>query len=58
MADPADRIDQALARIEAAAAALRDERTQLHRRHARLRERVAEAVTAIDELAAAERPAG
>ncbi len=52
MATPAERIEQALARIETAAIALRDERALLHRRHARLRERVAEAVTAIDELTA------
>ena len=56
MADPADRIEQALARIARAADALRADRATLARRHARLRERVAEAVTAIDDLVA-ERPA-
>ena len=50
--DPVQRIEAALARIEAAARARADERTVLAQRHTRLRERVAEAVAAIDELAA------
>ena len=44
--------DAALARIEAAARQRGDERRDLARRHAQLRERVAEAVQAIDDLSA------
>lgn len=47
---PADRIEAALARIEAAVAVRADESAALSRRHAELRERVAQAVTAIDDL--------
>ena len=47
---PVDRIEAALARIEAAVAARSAEAKALARRHAQLRERVAEAVTAIDDL--------
>lgn len=50
--DPAERIEAALARIEAAARQRGQERRELARRHAQLRDRVAEAVTAIDDLAA------
>ncbi len=58
MTDPLTRIDAALARIEAAASQRGSERRDLARRHAQLRERVAEAVAAIDDLAArAEEPA-
>lgn len=52
MTDPVQRIEAALARIEAAAAQRGDERRDLARRHAQLRDRVAEAVAAIDELSA------
>lgn len=55
--DPGQRIEAALARIEAAARARAEERTALAERHARLRGRVAEAVAAIDEFAAAGSPA-
>lgn len=54
MSDPVQRIEAALARIEAAARARADDRRDLSRRHAQLRTRVAEAVAAIDELAARE----
>jgi hypothetical protein len=55
MADsPADRIEQALARIEAAATARAYAGARLARRHALLRQRMEEAVTAIDQLIAAE----
>jgi hypothetical protein len=54
MTDPVQRIETALARIEAAARARADERRDLARRHAALRDRVAEAVAAIDELSAKE----
>lgn len=52
MTDPVQRIESALARIEAAARQRGDERRDLARRHAQLRERVAEAVAAIDDLSA------
>ena len=52
MSDPVQRIEAALARIEAAARQRGNERRDLARRHARLRERVAEAVAAIDDLSA------
>ena len=52
MSDPVQRIESALARIEAAARQRGDERRDLARRHAKLRERVAEAVAAIDDLSA------
>lgn len=47
---PSERIEAALARIEAAARKRSEERRDLARRHAQLRERVAEAVAAIDDL--------
>ncbi|WP_213980051.1 hypothetical protein [Sphingomonas sp. dw_22] len=50
----ADRIEQALARIEAAATARAYANARLARRHALLRERMEEAVAAIDALIAAE----
>lgn len=50
MTDPVQRIESALARIEAAARQRGTERRDLARRHAQLRERVAEAVAAIDDL--------
>lgn len=50
--NPVDRIEAALARIEAAARQRGDERRDLARRHAQLRDRVAEAVAAIDDLSA------
>ncbi|MET0308110.1 MAG: hypothetical protein ABW023_05330 [Sphingomonas sp.] len=55
MADSiADRIEQALARIEAAATARAYTSARLARRHAVLRERMEEAVAAIDALIASE----
>jgi hypothetical protein len=57
MADKtADRIEQALARIEAAAIARAYAGARLARRHALLRERMEEAVAAIDAMIAAETP--
>ena len=58
MTDPVQRIESALARIEAAARQRGDERRDLSRRHAQLRERVAEAVAAIDDLSARSERAG
>ena len=55
MADSrADRIEQALARIEAAASARAYVGARLARRHALLRERMEEAVAALDALIAHE----
>jgi hypothetical protein len=59
MADPdpttaLDRIDRALARIEAAAAARTAANTALTRRHETLRTRMAEAVAALDAVIARE----
>ena len=55
MADTrADRIEQALARIEAAASARAYSGARLARRHALLRQRMEEAVAAIDALIASE----
>lgn len=45
-----DRIERALARIEAAAAKRAFDADMLRRRHATLRERVQEAVEALDAL--------
>jgi hypothetical protein len=50
----ADRIEQALARIEAAAAARAYTTERLARRHAKLRARIADAVTSLDALIARE----
>lgn len=50
--DLAARIDAALTRIERAAAGQRDAREAIVRRHAALRERIVEAVRAIDDLVA------
>jgi hypothetical protein len=50
----ADRIEQALARIEAAAIARAYSGARLARRHALLRQRMEEAVAAIDALIASE----
>jgi hypothetical protein len=51
MADtPTDRIERALARIEAAAAARAYGSARLAQRHAALRERIQDAVTALDAL--------
>lgn len=58
MTDPVQRIESALARIEAAARQRGDERRDLARRHAQLRDRVAEAVAAIDDLSARSERAG
>ena len=58
MADAsADRIEQALARIEAAAAARAYASDRLARRHAKLRARIQEAVGSLDALMARETPA-
>ena len=51
---PADRIEQALARIEAAAAARAYATARLASRHAKLRARIEEAVTSLDALIARE----
>jgi hypothetical protein len=47
---PEDRIEQALARIETAAAARAYGNARLARRHAKLRARIEEAVTSLDAL--------
>ena len=49
-----DRIDDAIARIEAAIDARAHDAEQLTRRHAALKARMAEAVTALDEVIARE----
>ncbi len=51
---PADRIEQALARIEAAAAARAYATARLASRHAKLRARIEEAVSSLDALIARE----
>jgi phage shock protein A len=51
---PEDRIEQALARIETAAAARAHAAERLARRHAKLRARIEEAVTSLDALIARE----
>lgn len=53
-----DRIDRALARIEAAARARRGETQALARRHAALRDEVGEAVQALDALLAQQPQSG
>jgi len=50
----ADRIEQALARIEAAATVRTNAEQHLRQRHARLRSKVEEALTSIDALLARE----
>ncbi|MHA6720800.1 hypothetical protein ACX40Y_15300 [Sphingomonas sp. RS6] len=52
------RIEQALARIEAATAACAYSAARLERRHALLRERVEAAITALDTLIDEEPDAG
>jgi len=49
-----ERIERALARIERAVAANRQESEALARRHATLKSRMAEALTALDEVIARE----
>ena len=51
---PRQRIDAAIARIEAAAARRRDAADDLHHRHETLRARMGEAIAAIDGLLARE----
>ena len=51
-APAADRIDAALARIEAAIAARAADGDALARRHAALKARMAEAVAALDDVVA------
>jgi phage shock protein A len=51
---PEDRIEQALARIETAAAARAYATARLARRHAKLRTRIEEAVSSLDVLIARE----
>lgn len=51
------RIDAALARIEAAAAARDEGTTDLRRRHEALRKRMAEVVSALDQVIAREEAA-
>ncbi len=57
-ADPADRIENALARIEAAAAAKSFAHERIQRRHVKLRARIEEAVASLDALIACESEAG
>ena len=52
--DPADRIEQALARIEAAGAAKSYALDRLSQRHTRLRARIEEAVASLDTMIAGE----
>ncbi|WP_448664338.1 hypothetical protein ACG3SL_06600 [Sphingomonas sp. CJ20] len=54
---PETRIEQALARIEAAAAARAYATERLARRHAKLRARIEDAVVSLDALIAREAPA-
>jgi hypothetical protein len=49
-----DRVERALARIEHAVAANRQANQALARRHATLKARMAEALTALDEVIARE----
>ena len=51
---PLQRIEAAVARIEAAVAAQRKESDSLARRHEKLREAMAKAVGALDEIIARE----
>ncbi|MDP5278373.1 hypothetical protein Q9Q95_05510 [Sphingomonas sp. DG1-23] len=51
---PEDRIEQALARIETAAAARAYATARLARRHSKLRARIEEAVASLDVLIARE----
>ncbi|MDV3456804.1 hypothetical protein RZN05_07390 [Sphingomonas sp. HF-S4] len=51
---PEDRIEQALARIETAAAARAYASARLATRHAKLRARIEDAVTSLDALIARE----
>lgn len=51
---PADRIEQALARIEAAAQARAYALERITKRHAKLRARIEEAVESLDALIARE----
>ena len=58
MADASpDRIEKALARIEAAAVARAYDGERLARRHAVLREKIEDAVTSLDALIAREKAA-
>ncbi|RYG37100.1 MAG: hypothetical protein EON93_04165 [Burkholderiales bacterium] len=52
--DPADRIESALARIEAAAAAKSYALDRIQQRHAKLRTRVEDTVATLDALIARE----
>ncbi|HEX8302267.1 hypothetical protein [Sphingomonas sp.] len=52
--DPADRIEQALARIEAASAAKSYALERMQQRHARLRTRIEDTVASLDTLIARE----
>ena len=54
MADPSERIEAALARIEAAATARAFQTERLVQRNARLRDRVRDAVEALDAVIARE----
>ncbi len=55
-ASAADRVDAAIARIEAAIAARAESRDALARRHAALKARMAEAVSALDDVIARRAP--
>lgn len=54
MAEPSDRIEAALARIEAAAAARAYDNERLTHRHAALRAKIQDAVASLDTLIAAQ----
>ena len=54
MAEPSERIEAALARIEAAAAARAYDNDRLATRHTALREKVQDAVAALDALIASQ----
>ena len=54
MAEPSERIEAALARIEAAAAARAYATERLTHRHAALREKIQDAVASLDTLIARE----
>jgi hypothetical protein len=54
---PAHRIEQALARIEAAARTRAFATERLAQRHAKLRARIQDAVVSLDALIAREKPA-
>jgi len=58
VSNPADRIEQALVRIEAAGAAKSYALDRLGQRHARLRSRIEQAVASLDTMIARETAEG